>query len=234
MTDLSQPATAAEFVAAGASAADAAILAEQHNAMAGHRGADARAALSVAARDVPPPAARPPAASPVTQAQAVNALEAHEAAQLNAEMGKMFAPPAAPSDYRFPPSPRDPTDAEFAQDGAIKAAFYSEGMPRWLGEGIVKSLVEGEHALSRMTPEQASTRVASTVASLQRIWGREYDSNLAIVDNLLEQMSRRNPGLGIDGTVRLDNGHDVPLLSLLDPLTVNSLLEFAKHRAGRR
>ena len=232
MTDLSQPATAAEFVAAGASAADAAILAEQHNAMAGHRGADARAALSIAARDQPPPTAPPPAASPVTQAQAVSALEAHEAALLDGEMAKLFA--GGRHDYPFPP-PRDGvvTDEDMARDSGIKAVFRDEGFPDWLGKNIVNELVAGEHALSRMTPQQAEARVASTVGSLKGMWGADYDSNLATVDKLLEQIARRHPTLGIDGSVRLDD-RDVPLLELLDSLTVNSLLEFAKNRASRR
>jgi hypothetical protein len=234
MTDLSQPATAAEFVAAGASAADAAILAEQHNAMAGHRGPDARAALSIAARDQPPPTPPPPAASPVTQAQAVSALEAHEAAQLNAEMGKMFAPPASPSDYRFPPPARgELTDADLENDNAIRSAFHAEGVPRWLSEGVLNALSEGIHAVERMTPQQAEARITSTVANLKRMWGAEYDNNLAKVDRLLDQMKARHPALGLDGTVRLED-RDVPLLELLDSIWVDRLLEFAQYRAGRR
>jgi hypothetical protein len=235
MVDMTQPASAAEFTAAGATPEQAATLAEQHNVMAGRRGFDAKAAMSIAARDTPPPSAPAPAASPVTPVQAQSALEAHENAQLASELDKAFMPPASPSDYRFPPGRTDPTDEEFAQDNAIKEAFFREGLPRFLGENIAKSLVEGVNALERMTPEQAQQRVASTVESLKRMWGgeREYESNLAIVDRLLDGMAARHPALGVAETVRLDDGRDVPVLELLDPFIVNSLLEFAKHR-GRR
>ena len=114
-----------------------------------------------------------------------------------------------------------------------KARFTLKACLAGLAKAL-QSLVAGEHALERMTPEQAQTRVAFTVASLKRMWDEEYDRNIATVDHLLEQMAGRHPGLGIDASVRLDDGRDVPLLELLDSFYINSLLEFAKHRAGRR
>jgi hypothetical protein len=230
--DITKPASAAEFAARGVSPAEAAMLAEAHETMAGRRSADARAALSVT--DPAPPGAKLPPGATVTQTEATTALEAHEAAQLNAEMDKMFAPPASPSDYRFPPPVHDVTDEDIARDSGIKAVFHSTGFPRWLGENIVNELSAGERVLSRLPPGEVSARLTSTGESLKRMWGREYDRNIVTVEDLLLEMDRRNPSLGIGGSVRLDNGQDVPLLALLDSQTVNSLVEFAKHRANRR
>jgi hypothetical protein len=236
MVDTTQPSSPQEFIAAGATPEQAALLHEQHETMAGRRGFDAKVAMSLATEDAPPLPTPPPPVSRVSQAQATASLEAHTQAQLSAQLAADFAPPASPQDYRLPPPPdRDLTDEEFAQESAIKTAFHSEGVPRWLGENVAASMVEGFNTLERMTPEQAADRLAKNVASLKsdRLWGKDYDSNLATLDTLLAQMNGRHPALGLASNVRLTSGRDVPLLELLDPLTVDSLLQFALHR-GRR
>jgi hypothetical protein len=232
MVDLTQPASAVEFQAAGVDASTAAALAAQHNVMAGRGSFEDRVTLAHSLENLPPQA-KPAPHPPVSAVEATRLLADHNAAQLQGHMDKLFEPPASAADYKFP-TRGDLTDEQFAQDNAIKSAFHSEGWPDWLGNGIPKALSEGERELSRMTPQQQQARIAATESGLKRMWGEQYDRNLATVDTYLEQMARKYPTLGIDGSVRLDDGRDVPLLALLDSIWVDRLFEFANHRAGRR
>lgn len=224
MADHTQPATPAEFISAGADPAVAAVLATQANIMAGRGSANDRMALTQQLENLPPPATKS-TTPPVTPAEATAALDAHENAALSAHFDALWAPPDAPEHYKFPlTSLADPTDEQFAQDTALKAAFYTEQIPQFVVESIAKSLAEQTRTLANETPAQAQSRIESAKVRLSKMWGGEFDANIQIVDTFLEQLGRR-PEL------REFIGRAAPLL---DPLSVDLLLQFAKHRAGRR
>jgi hypothetical protein len=222
MVDLTQAASVAEFTAAGASPAEAAILVEQHEALAGRRGPDARAAL--APRDPAPPGAPPPPASPVTPSAASTALEAHESGRVAQELDKAMLPPSAPGDYRFPSSLDPETDEAWAADAELKSAFHSEGFPRFLVESIGKDLAKAAATRMEETPDQAQARIASTRATLERWYGRETDANLALVDALIDRL--RAKGGATREFVEAIAPH-------LDALSLDALIQFAKHSASK-
>jgi hypothetical protein len=208
MTDLTQPVTAADFVTAGASPEQAAILVEQHESLAGRRGPDARAALQVAAQDHAPPPA-PVTASTVTQAEAVSALEAHEAAILQGHMDKLYEPPPSARDYRIPPSfGGQPTDEALAADTALTDMLYAERTPRDLGEAIMKDI-----AARRPTEKSAEA------AAALRPW----------LDQRLRK-AQANPAL----RPYVEGASAEQLLAVLSPETVVALSPFVNHRAGNR
>jgi hypothetical protein len=224
--DVTQPASPAEFVAAGASPAEAAILAEQHEAIVGRRGPEARAAILIGSRDLPPPPAPPPPVSTVTQTQATEALAAHTEAQMSAQLDQTFAPPATPAEYKFPYT-RDPSDEQFAADNALKAAMHAERMPKFVVDSIAQNLAETSRALANETPAQAQTRIEANKTRLTALWKNDggFDANIAKIDSMLGWMSARSPALKafIDA-----NAH------ALTPLDLDLLLQVANHRAARR
>jgi hypothetical protein len=223
--DTTQPSTPQEFIAAGATPEQAALLHQQHEALAGRRGAEAQAAIAVAARDQPSPPTPSAPQSSVTQGQAQEALGAHTEAQLAAHLDHAFSPPASPSDYAFP-THEDLTDEQFAADNAVKTALHAEAMPKWAVDSIAKSLGETARAVASETPAEAQARLGSYKARLTALWGGEanYVTNIGTVDNLLSQMSARSPAL------RTFIERAAPLL---DPLSVDLLLQIALRRAGR-
>jgi hypothetical protein len=224
MVDISQPASATEFIAAGASPSEAAILAEQHETLAGRRGAGAQVALSIAGRNQPPPPAPEPSTSHVTQAEATAALDAHTEIQLGAHLDRAFAPPVSAADYVFPASPTQLSDEEFGAEQSLKSALHAEAMPKFVVESIAKALAESSRAVARETPAQGQARIAANNASLVRMWGSDFDANIRAVDNLLETMGARSTALR-DFVTRA--------APLLDPLSIDLLLQVSKLRAGR-
>jgi hypothetical protein len=227
MTDLSQPASAAEFERAGVDAATAAALAMQHNIMAGRGGAaNERVALQVSTRNQPPPA-KPAAPAPsVTPAEATAALEAHTQAQLSAHLEDVFAPPALATDYRFPEGATAPTDEQSASVMALRTALHSEGIPRVVAENIALSAANASVTLANESMQQAQTRIASQKASLVRMWGQEaFEGNLAKVDTFLQGLRSRSPALAsfIDSYAHA-----------FSPTDVDLLLQLAQHRVARQ
>lgn len=224
MPDLTQPATAAEFQAAGADAATAASLAMQHNMMTGRAGTpDQRIELAVGMRNQPPAAKLAPPASTVTPAQATAALAAHNEVQLSHELDAVMAPPAAPGDYLFPHSLEPENEAAFAADNELRAALHSEGLPRHIVESIGSSLAQA--ASTRINEDQAQARIGSTRATLERWYGKDTDANLAHADALFERL--RAKGGATADFVEAVAPH-------LDALSLDALIQFAKHKAGRR
>lgn len=218
------PVDAAFFEKAGASPIEAASLAAQHESLSGRRGPAARAEMSIAARDAPPPLSAPPA--PVaTQAAATAALEQHQATQLQAEMDATFAPPANPTDYRIPEPSEGHNDQTMADTSALQTALHQERMPQMVVESIGKSLAETTRVLARESPSEQATRDQAADARLRGLWGKEYEANLAAVDTMLGQMSARSP------IVKQFLGMNARALAR-NPLSVDLLLQVAKNRAG--
>jgi hypothetical protein len=224
----SQPSSPQEFINAGATPEQAAILHEQHETMCGRRGSDARVAMSVAAQEQPPaPKAGPVVARTVTQAEATAALEAHTESQFSGHLDRAFAPPASPSEYQFPATRVALTDEQLAADTALKGALHAEGMPRFVVENIAKTLSQSSHAIARETPAEAEARIGANKARLTALWGGEsaFNTNIRAVDAMLEQMGNKSPAL----RELISSG----LAGRLTPLDVDLLLQVAKHRAGR-
>jgi hypothetical protein len=223
--DTTQPMTAAQFEAVGASPADAASLAAQHNLLAGRGSSDDRVALEHSFRNQPPPpAAAPPA--PTSNAQLVEATAAHENAQLAGTLDAAFAPPAQPYDYRFPEAPGTLTDEQLASDSALKTALHAAQMPKFVVESIAQNLAEASRALVNETPAQAQLRIESYRTRLVGMWGKDsFDGNMQMVDTFLEQQSANSPALRLflEGAVRA-----------FTPLDFDLILQVAKHRAGKR
>jgi hypothetical protein len=222
MVDLTQSSSPQEFIAAGATPEQATQLSEQHEAMAGRRGLDARAAMSVT--DPAPPGAKLPPGATVPQTVASAALEAHESARVAQELDKAMLPPSAPGDYRFPSSLDPETDEAWAADAELKSAFHSEGFPRFLVESIGKDLAKAAATRMEETPDQAQARIASTRATLKRWYGRETDANLALVDALIDRL--RAKGGATREFVEAVAPH-------LDALSLDALIQFAKHSASK-
>jgi hypothetical protein len=227
MTDFTQPATAAEFEAVGVDATTAVGLAAQHNLMSGRAGSfDDRIALAHQLENLPPPAKPTAVPSMVTPAEATAMLEAHTEAEVGAHLATVMLPPASPADYKFPlTSLAEPTDEQIAADSELKSALHAEQMPKFAVESIGKSLAEASRMLANETPAQAQTRLGSNKARLTALWGGDFDGSIKIVDAFLEQIGTRSPALRefIDRVA-----------PVLDPLSIDLLLQVAKNRAGKR
>ena len=160
--DTTQPTTPEFFMEHGAASPEhARMLSEQAETMAGRRGPDARAALNITARDQPPPVATPTAAVPMTHAEIQESLAAHQNAQLAQELDKSMMPPPAPDFYQFPQGLTPQTDEAIAADQELRAAFHSEGFPRYLVESIGKDLAAAARTRMQETPEERSSEWAA-------------------------------------------------------------------------
>jgi hypothetical protein len=221
--DISKPASAAEFEAHGASPAQAAMLAEQHEAAAGRRGSAARAFFSVT--DPAPPGAKLPPGARVTQTEASSALQAHESAQLSAHLaGEVFKPPAQPQDYSFPCDVVDQSDAEFAQDGELKQAAFAEGLPKMFVDNLAQAVRDMSRRVNE-THEQARSHFDAQVARLETIWGKDTDANLAKVGTFKGQLLQRYPGFAQQIDIAFHAA---------TPLDLDMLVQWLNHRAVRR
>jgi hypothetical protein len=220
--DTTLPATPAEFIAAGVDPVMAANLAAQHNLYAGRGSFEDRAALP-SLDNLPPPnaPAPPPSASP---ADAAAALEQHTQARLTEQLNKDFQPPANPYDYKLP-ALQPPSDEQRAADTKLASEFHAEGLPKFIVDNIGESLAKSVRTLANETPQQAQARIASNTVSLQRMWGGEYQANIAAADRLLAQMQSRSPAMR-DFIERA-----APLFT---PLDIDSIVQFAKYRASSR
>lgn len=220
MVDLSQPATAAEFVSAGADAATAAALAHQANVMAGRGTPDDRMALAMELANAPP-AAKDAPSSPVSAAEATAALEAHQAAEASAHFEQTFAAPVSPTDYRFPYLNAEPTDEQAAADSAVKTALHEARVPTFIVGSIASDLAEATSKLANETPQALQTRLQSRDASLQRMWGKDYVANVDKVNAFMDVLTR-DPALA-----RLNDD-----MRYMSAISVDSILQFALH--GKR
>jgi hypothetical protein len=226
VTDLNQPATAAEFQAAGVDAATAANLAMQHNMMTGRAGTlDQRAEVMTAVRErapLPKPTAPAPATTPE---KALEALSAHQDSEQAQHLAAHFAPPAQASDYRLWEGATDPTPEEHAQIVELQGALHGAGMSKMVAESIAQSVTENSRSLASETDEQAHARLESQTGRLKVMWGKDYDANVAKVKAFEQRLRRESPVLGkwLDA---ID-----PFLS---PLDVDTMLQAATHGARRR
>ena len=167
-----------------------------------------RGAIASSALERAPDAAPPPPQSTVTQAQAQEALEAHEAARSAAHFDQVFAPPESPAHYRIPASSGQPSDEALAADAALAQMLHAERTPRDLGEAIMQDI-----AAARFTQKSAEAGAAL------RPW----------VDRML-QTARANPAL----RPYLQDVSVEQFLAVLSPETVAALSPFVHHRASRR
>jgi hypothetical protein len=152
--DPNQPVTANDFTALGVDAATAAALVIQHEQMAGRAGPEARAALNFELRDTMPTPPAPPPAVATSPAQALEALHAHQNAQLSKEFEATFTPPKNAFDYRAPPPLGEPTDEQWAADTALKSMLHAEGTPAYIGNAIMGDLASSRTVEHNLPPEQ--------------------------------------------------------------------------------
>jgi hypothetical protein len=223
MADLTQPATAAEFIAAGADPVAARQLASQHNLMSGREGSfDERVDFAHFIENQPPP----PKAAPTPQtsnAQLADASAQHQDHQLAGTMDAAFAPPAMAYEYKLEDE-SSLNDAQLAANSELKTALHAAQMPKFVVESIAQNLAEASRTLANETPDQARFRIESQKGRLEGMWGKDnLAGNLRIVDAFLEQQSAKSPALrsflGVAARA-------------LTPLDLDLLLQVAKHRAS--
>jgi hypothetical protein len=222
MADLTQPATVAEFIAAGADPVAARQLASQHNLMSGREGSfDERVDFAHLIENQPPP---PKAAlTPQTSnAQLADASVQHQNHQLAGTLDAAFAPPAMAYEYKLEDE-SSLNDAQLAANSELKTALHAAQMPKFVVDSIAQNLAEASRKLANETPDQARFRIESQKGRLEGMWGKDFSGNLQIVDTFLEQQSAKSPALKafIDGAARV-----------FTPLDLDLLLQVAKHRAN--
>lgn len=208
MVDLTQPASAAEFIAAGADPATAESLATQANLMAGRVGTrDEQIAFRMSVRD-PVPLQQPAPLPGVAPAAATASVEAHSQGQFDNHLAEVYAPPASALDYQIPAGTGELSDEAMAADRALVQTLYADRMPRTIGNAILKDLSLGR-------PTQKS---AETTAALKG-W----------VDQLLTR-AQADPALK-----QYTTGMSAQLLlATLSPETVVALMPWVQFRAGKR
>lgn len=224
------PVDAQFFIDAGASPAEAAEFANQHNTLAGHLGtADARVALSHALEDTAPPlsiAAKEAAhwADASKMATAVTAQnEALTESAFEQMHNQMMSPPAEPHHYKLPVTP-NATDAELALDSDLRSAIHKSAVPAFVAESIAANLNQASRTLANATPEQIQARTDSTVGQLRGLWGENFDANVEAVDDLLERISSQS------ATARETVLRVAPLLTSID---FDLLLQTARYQAPK-
>jgi hypothetical protein len=167
MADLTQPVTAEFFTGAGASPEQAQALVAQHEAMSGRRGPEARAAIAPTFENMPPTA--PPAPSPsMSNAQAAEALAAHEQAQLQGHLEQAFAPPLNAFDYRAPAQIGDPTEEQYAADSALKGALFAERTPAYLANALMADFAANRISEHNLEPADRAAVIAKLGGLLDR------------------------------------------------------------------
>lgn len=223
--DITQPATPAEFIAAGATPEQAAALATQHNVMSGRFGAEAKAGMSVELRNLPPPPAKLPEYSRTSPTQATAALQAHQDQAFHGELDAAMSAPASAAHYSFPASLEPETPEAIAADMELRTALHAEGLPRHVVETAASALADAASSRPNETEEQAQSRIAATRATLERWYGKEHEANMRLADSVFDAL------LAKGGAVADFVSNTVPHL---DALSIDAIVQFAKHRASRR
>ena len=93
-------------------------------------------------------------------------------------------------------------------------------------ERLVENLDRNARAITSVA--QVDARLSANEQALQRMYGTDLRANLETVDRFLENAAQRQPALAPLVTAFREQPY------LLDPLDIDSLLQVAKHRAGRR
>jgi hypothetical protein len=211
MVDLSQPASAAEFQAAGVDAATAANLAMQHNIMTGRAGTfEERVAVGEAVRNLAPVPSAPAPAS-TTPAQATAALAAHEEAQLQGHLEQLYQGASSPLEYRIPVTAGELSDEALAADSALQQMLYTQRLPRDLGNAILQDVASG-----RPSPYAKSAEASAALKPFLSQLLTAAQADAAISKHL-------PPGLQAEH-----------LLAALSPETAMALLPYVQHRAKRQ
>ncbi len=133
-----------------------------------------------------------------------------------------FAPPASPTDYRFPYTDTTQTDEQQAADAAVKAALHDAKVPTFIVGSIASDLAAASRTLANETPEGQRSRLTSRDSRLQAMWGKDYAANIDKVNAFMDQLTR-NPAL-----FRLND--DVRYMSAL---SIDSILQLALHGVRR-
>ena len=204
------------LVSQGVDPAKAAEMGAQGEAISKNRGLGLRESAHPAAQEF---------LRQSTPPETTAAVQAHETAELNAHLGQVYQPPASPLDYQFPHSIAPETDEAIAADNELRAAFHAEGLPRQIVESIGADLATAAHSRTNETAEQAQSRTASTRSTLERWYGKDTEANLRLVDSIFDRL------LAKGGATREFVEAVAPHL---DALSLDSLIQFAKHRAGAR
>jgi hypothetical protein len=216
------------LISKGIEPAQAAVLGAQGDQISRNRGAGIQ--VTPEGKPIEPhfgvPAPKPAPTPPASATQAQEALAAHEQELQAAHLDAHFASPPDGSHYQFPHSIAPETDEAIAADRELRAAFHAEGLPRHVVESIGSSLAEAARTRLNETDEQAQTRQASVRQTLEKWYGRDTDANLRLVDGIIDRLIAKG-GATADFVSAA--------VSHLDALSIDSLVQLAKHRgAGRR
>jgi len=78
-------------------------------------------------------------------------------------------------------------------DNQLRGAMVKAGVPAWAGESLGASLASFARGLEAMTPEVYATRQAEAQASLERVWGTDFEARAQRVEAFVRGMIRDNP-----------------------------------------
>jgi hypothetical protein len=218
------PVDAAFFVKAGADPSQAAELAAQHNALSRRGGLQALESLPQV-DNLPPPIPAPVKAEPMTPAKAIDMLQEHRNNLLTDHFAETFAPPSSPHEYKIPTASDNPSDAEMAQDNAIKSELHKVAVPRFIAESIMQDAFSNIRSLQRETDAQFAKRMEGNVAKLKGWYGQDYDSNMATLKNYLGSLKSTAPNV-FAAFQRIDG--------YLTPTNIDQLVQLARFKAGKR
>lgn len=227
MTDVSKPATAGEFQAAGVDPETAAWAAAAHEAQMGRGDA-----LAPILRNAPSTQTVGDAAS--AQARLDALMKDRAAGTISdwewrskyepevlalrdkivsgsgsdlAHLEQLYQPPRAPWDYKVPAALGEVTDEARAADSALVSLLHTERMPLDLGNALMADLARGR-------PVEHS---AETISAL-RPWAEQ-----------MLRSARANPAL----RAVTEGASADQLLAIVSPETAVSLLPWLKHRSSR-
>jgi hypothetical protein len=213
---------AGDFMLPGVDAAQAASLAEAHNARGGFKGFDAQVEAVQSDRNMPPPPV-PATPAPTSNADLVSAVAEHESAQIARHLDGTFAPPAMPYEYRLEDE-SGLNDAQLAANSELKSAFHAAHLPKFVVESIAANLATAARTLANETPEQMQTRIDSNKIRLQGMWGKEFDGNMSAVDSFLEAQGTKSSAL---------KAFIANAAHAFTSLDLDLILQVAKYRAGK-
>jgi hypothetical protein len=137
-----------------------------------------------------------------------------------------FAPPASPTDYRFPYSEGTPTDEQIAADRTLKDAMLEAQLPKSAVEAILSNVAAASRALAA-NPGSQEDRLAATKVRAIAMWAKEgisFDTAM----NTIELEVERWPEILQQNFVKN--------MRLLGPMDLDSILQIAmyRNRAARR